>query len=89
MVKKAKKSSTRKPRKKSVKKTVPEIIEIPETLQPEIIPIGNSGFFSKFFRVRFKPNLCPAFLDDITIQTLIAIPLLIMMGVIVWWFFGQ
>lgn len=54
-----------------------------ETRVPELITV-NKGFFSRFFRWRWKPNLCPGFLDDMTLQLLIVIPLLIMLGLVIW-----
>lgn len=78
------KQKTTRPKSKS--KPKPKPIETPvttETTVPEIV-LTNKGFFSKFFRWRWRPNLCPAFLDDIVIQLLIVIPLIVMLGLIAW-----
>lgn len=84
--KKTTKSETvKRPRVNKKEKLEPKIPT--ETRVPELIPV-NKVFFSRFFRWRWKPNLCPGFLDDITLQLLIVIPLLIMLGLVIWKIFS-
>lgn len=84
--KKTTKSETvKRPRLTKKEKLESKISE--DTRVPELIPV-NKGFFSRFFRWRWKPNLCPGFLDDMTLQLLIVIPLLIMLGLVIWKIFS-